>query len=562
MGRRWPWVVATVAVVAAAAAAAAVVATRASGADPDGPSPRPVAAAFLRHWQAGDYPAMYALLTPAVRAAVSPAAFVAAYREDAAVAGEIGIRPSGDLRRFGRRFTTTVVVGTRRFGQISEPLALPFALVRGRYRISWERSMAFPGLLPGERLVRRTLAPRGRGMIRGLGGVVLASGPATARVYPQGSPYALVTGFLAPPRTAAERRLRVAEGWPPDRAYGQGGLEQSLDSLLAGRPSFQLEARTVARVDRVLAVRPGVAPHNVTTTLRPALQLAATEALGGRYGGVVVLNTITGAVLADAGLGMDVVQPPGSTFKMVTASAALSSGKFTLQSTFPYAHYILLNGWRLHNFHSEYCGGTLLEAFAVSCNSVFAPVADAVGARGLIAMAGRYGFDHPPGLAYPAPESVMPSPASLDSDLMVGVAGIGQGGVEASPLQMATVAETIGNLGLRRTPHIVFLPRSASDAGPNRRVLTPAVATGLRTMMEAVVDYGTGVNAAIPGVQVAGKTGTSQVGNGPSDAWFAAFAPAVHPRFAVAVLVVRGGVGGATAAPIARQVLEAALGDG
>ena len=562
MGRRWPWVVAIVAVVAVAGAAVAVVATRASGADPDGPAPRPVVAAFLRHWQAGDYAAMYALLTPAARAAVSPVAFVAAYRHDAAAAGAIGIRPSGDLRRSGRRFTTTVTVGTRRFGQITEPLILPVTLVNRRYRIGWQPSMAFPGLLPGEQLAVRAQAPRGRGMIRGLGGLVLASGPASARIYPQGSPYALVTGYLAPPKTAAQRRLRVAEGWPPGRAYGQGGLEQSLDSLLAGRPSFELQARSPGHLDRGLAVRPGVPPHNVTTTLRPSLQLAATEALGGRYGGVVVLNTITGAVLADAGLGMDVIQPPGSTFKMVTASAALSSGKFTLESTFPYAHYILLDGWRLHNFRSEDCGGTLLLAFAVSCNSVFAPVADAVGAHGLIAMAGRYGFDHPPGLAYPAPESVMPSPASLDSDLMVGVAGIGQGGVEASPLQMATIAETIGNLGLRRAPHIIFLPRSASDAGPDRRVLTPGVAVDLRTMMEAVVNYGTGVNAAIPGVQVAGKTGTSQVGNGPSDAWFAAFAPAVHPRFAVAVLVIRGGVGGATAAPIARQVLEAALADG
>jgi penicillin-binding protein A len=292
------------------------------------------------------------------------------------------------------------------------------------------------------------------------------------------------------------------------------------------------------------------------------VQQAASAALGSRYGGVVVLSPKTGAVVADAGLGMDALQPPGSSFKTVTSSAALKAGVANLDSTYAYARFVVLNGWHLHNFHYEDCGGSLVLAFAVSCNSVFAPLADQVGAKRLDNMAGAFGFNHKPSIAYPAPTSVTPSPKSMPSDLSLGVAGIGQGGVEATPLQMASVAQTIGSGGVQVPPHIVHSPSSASDVKPSHRVISQTVAADVRTMMEAVVTEGTGTAAAIPGVTVAGKTGTAEVGSRPSDAWFIAFAPADDPKVAVAVLVVNGGVGGAVAAPIARQVLEAALGLG
>ena len=161
-----------------------------------------------------------------------------------------------------------------------------------------------------------------------------------------------------------------------------------------------------------------------------------------------------------------------------------------------------------------------------------------------MARADRFGFNRPPAIAYPAPTSVTPKPGALGSDLAVGVAGIGQGGVDASPLQMASVAATIGSEGVRRQPWLVRKPRSARDREPRRRVLPRGVARDVRTMMEAVVEYGTGTSAAIAGVQVAGKTGTAEVGSGRNDdAWFVGFAPAVKPRLAVAVLVVNGGVG-------------------
>ena len=113
----------------------------------------------------------------------------------------------------------------------------------------------------------------------------------------------------------------------------------------------------------------------MTTTLRVPIQQAATNALGGRYGGVVVLSARTGAVEADAGLGMDVLQPPGSSFKTITSAAALTAHKTTLDTVYQYARFALLNGWKLHNFHHEDCGGSLVLAFAVSCNSVFGPLA-------------------------------------------------------------------------------------------------------------------------------------------------------------------------------------------
>ena len=188
-------------------------------------------------------------------------------------------------------------------------------------------------------------------------------------------------------------------------------------------------------------------------------------ALGARYGGIVVLDPRTGAVRADAGLGMDVTQPPGSSFKTVTASAALTAGTAALTDTYPYEKYVVLNGWRLRNFHHELCGGSFVQAFADSCNSVFAPVADEVGAKRLVAMARAFGFNEHPTIAYPAPESTTRKPAQMPSDLSLGVAGIGQGGVIASPLQMASVAQTIASRGMRHPPFIVHSPRACAATG-------------------------------------------------------------------------------------------------
>lgn len=552
------------AAVVAAVTGVAVVMTGASGKAARRPPPDPTTApvpAFVADWHAGDYAGMYALISPRAQARVSSAHFVALYRQAAVIATMHGLRATGPPRPQGAMVSVPMSVATRLFGRLAETVSVPVVGTAHGRRVGWTRALAFPGLAPGEHLTLHARAPHGRGRILDRSGAVLAEGPATARTYPQGSAFAIVTGYLKhPPR--ADVAARVRAGWQATAPYGQGGLEESLDPLLAGTPRFVLRAVSkTTGVRRVLAVRPGASPRNVTTTLRVPIQQAATMALGARYGGVVVLSARTGAVEADAGLGMDALQPPGSAFKTITSAAALTAGKTTLATTYAYARFALLNGWKLHNFHHEDCGGSLVLAFAVSCNSVFGPLAVSVGAPKLVAMADAFGFNRPASIAYPVPESVTRPPSDMRSPLDLGVAGIGQGGVDATPLQMASVAQTIGSGCTRKPPFLIRRPLSAREPHAPVRACSRPVAGQLTTMMEAVVTEGTGTSAAIPGVTVAGKTGTSEIGGPhvPTDAWFIAFAPVGAPKVAVAVLVVKGGVGGDVAAPIARQVLEAAL---
>ncbi len=566
--RAWTLRLAVLAAVTAAAAGIAFVITSASGTTAPGSTHRtdptvPVGQ-FLADWHAHDYAGMYALVSPRARARVSLQRFSTLYGRAATIATMRGLRPVSRLRRVNGGVAVTMSVATRRFGRVSLQLTVPLVHTAGGMRVAWTRALTFPGLAAGERLHVDVQAPTTRGRILDRSGAVLAEGPPTARTYPQGSPFAVVTGYVKAPQ-GAQVAVRTKAGWPAGEPYGQGGLEQSLDPILAGSPRFVLQAEPAAGGSpRVLAVHPGHRPRDVTTTMRVSVQEAAVTALGARYGGVVVLSAATGAVQADAGLGMDALQPPGSSFKTITSAAALTAHKTTLDTVYPYARYALLNGWKLHNFHHEDCGGSLLLAFAVSCNSVFGPLAVSVGAPKLVAMADAFGFNHSPTIAYPAPESVTRPAADMQSPLDLGVAGIGQGGVDATPLQMASVAQTIGSGCVRRPPYLIRRPLADREPHTPVQACSREVAGQVTTMMEAVVSEGTGRSAAIPGVTVAGKTGTSEVGpaNVPTDAWFIAFAPAQHPKVAVAVLVVKGGVGGDVAAPIARQVFEAALGGG
>ncbi|HWX45665.1 MAG TPA: penicillin-binding transpeptidase domain-containing protein [Solirubrobacteraceae bacterium] len=369
-------------------------------------------------------------------------------------------------------------------------------------------------------------------------------------------------------------------------------------SSTAGTTAQSPTASTAAEGGgRVLA---SAAPHAgsaVRTTISPALQSAAVSALGGQYGGVIAMEPASGGVLAVAGIGLDTLQPPGSTFKMITVSGVLQAGIASPRSTFPYATAATLDGVQLHNANGEECGGSLVEAFAVSCNSVFSPLGVKLGAARLVATAERFGFNHPPGIAGAA-QSTIPPAADIQGELAVGSTAIGQDQVLASPLEMATVAATIAYGGLRPTPSLLLAPSGVGGSHHAVRAVSAGTARTVRGMMIDVVRYGTGTAAAIPGVVVAGKTGTAELGppagssscataaqkptegaeqttgehasesggctteqSNPqdTDAWFAAFAPAVHPKIAVAVLLVRDGAGGATAAPVARQVIEAGL---
>jgi cell division protein FtsI/penicillin-binding protein 2 len=252
----------------------------------------------------------------------------------------------------------------------------------------------------------------------------------------------------------------------------------------------------------------------------------------------------------------------------VTTVAGLEDRKVKPSSKFPVETKAVIEGVDLENANGESCGGTFVNSFAHSCNSVFAPLGVKVGAERLVETAERFGFNRPPGVPGAA-VSTIPAADEIGGDLAVGSSAIGQGKVLATPLQMASIAQTIAAEGVRTPPTIV------AGAPPPKpiRVTTARVARQIEKMMVAVVRYGTGTAASLDGAKVAGKTGTAELrstqGDAPSetneppgsdtDAWFAAYAPIKRPKLAVGVLFVKAGAGGETAAPAARIVLQAGL---
>ncbi len=635
-----------------ALAAVAFVVGAIVGAGHSSPSPAPgVAARFAAAWTKGDYASMYSELAPASQRAVSPSELARTYREAlmTATAEREVVKGAPQSAADGVEVVATTV-HTRLFGTLAERFRLPIVPGphEGEARVRWSRSLAFPGLREGELLSRRTeLPPRAALLARE--GSVLAQGPATAagtRSSPLGAAASAIVGEVGPIPSSRLQALE-AEGVPANAIVGVSGLELAADTRLRGTPGGELLAvrsagatsagettsaqnTNAAATDagatgggRVLARASAHAGSAVRTTISPALQTAVVTALGGQYGGVIAMEPVSGQVLGVAGIGLDALQPPGSTFKMITVSGVLEAGIARPTSTFPYATAAKLDGVLLHNANNEECGGSLVEAFAVSCNSVFSPLGAKLGAARLVAMAERYGFNHPPGIEGAA-ESTLPPASQIQGELAVGSTAIGQDQVLASPLEMATVAATIADGGRRPTPSIVSAPSPGGpgsgaggqdDAGGQEngaggestaggsasttgtRAISAATARAVRGMMLDVVRFGTGTAAAIPGVEVAGKTGTAELStpaqcnasseqkptegeepasssehtsesgscateqNNPknTDAWFAAFAPALHPKIAVGVLMVRDGAGGESAAPVAKQVIEAAL---
>jgi cell division protein FtsI/penicillin-binding protein 2 len=449
-----------------------------------------------------------------------------------------------------------------------------FGVVRGRLlvpvedgRVAWRPNLVFPGLAEGERLARRSLPPE-RAPLLARDGEILAEGPADARSSPLGGLAASIAGVMEPPDTALERRGLYARGFPRDWPIGQNGLERAFDAELGGVPGGVLVAG-----GRVIAASRPRKAQPMRTTIDTDVQEAAVAALAGRLGGIAALDPRTGEIRALAGLAFSAPQPPGSTFKIVTATAALEARAVRPRTQFPYETAAVIDGVELENANGEVCGGTFTESFAHSCNSVFAPLGEKIGAERIVSAAVRYGWNTPPVVLGEAP-STLPKASDITSPLEVGSTAIGQGRVLATPLRLASVAQTISSGGVR------IEPRLEAGRPPVRvRVTTPRVARTIGRMMTAVVDYGTGTAAAVPGIKVAGKTGTAELEDtrGPNaeldptvppppedgsntDAWFTAYAPARRPRIVVAVMLVRAGAGGETAAPAARLVLGQVLG--
>jgi peptidoglycan glycosyltransferase len=398
--------------------------------------------------------------------------------------------------------------------------------------------------------------------------------------------------------------------------FGRSELEQAYNEYLAGEAA-ELLPQTLA--DLVLGRDKRGA--TIVTTIVPELQEAAEQAAEAQSGDVAVaaIDPATGDVLAlvseptydpnplasqdpevvrstwdelnedpDKPLlsrANDELFPPGSSFKIVTASAALENG-FGPDSTWPNPRELdlPLTDETLENFGGSHCSGgaptiTLASALQQSCNVTFGEIGLRLGAGRLADQARDFGFTPEAGedlipFDIPLVSGVFPDAVTFEGrDPAVALSAIGQQDVATNPLHMALVAGAIGNGGVMMRPRLVTEVRDPSgrvvaEFGPEvfSEPLAPQNAAALTAMMVSVVDAGTGTAARIPGVSVAGKTGTAQHGEGEAPhAWFVSFAPAGAPQVAVAVIVLDGGslgdeaTGGQIAAPIARAVIEAAL---
>ncbi|MCU1459074.1 MAG: cell division protein FtsI/penicillin-binding protein 2 [Actinomycetia bacterium] len=448
------------------------------------------------------------------------------------------------------------------------------------------------------RLEARFAKPRGE-ILSADGKVLARSVPTTdlykyQRQYPAGPLFAQIVGYHS--------------------LFRNTGVEAQYDTDLTGdSSSFDLaNAKGLFTGKQVTG--------NVVLTLRSDLQFAAMSLLGDQKGSIIVMDTKTGGILAmysnpsfdpgpmashdqhvvettlkaldathtDVPASYAGLYPPGSTFKVVTAGVALDTGLATPTTpSYPILQRLTLpqTSATLANFgppsNPERCGGTLAQSFTVSCNTTFGQVGLNLGESFVPGM-DKFGIGSTPPLDLRNPGAVAsqgPSAGSFAQNKpQFALAGIGQGPVAVSPLQMALVAATVADNGVVPTPHVVDQIQD-TDGGVVRRVnpgawrtaIKPETAAELNTMMVSVVQSGTGTSARIPGVTVAGKTGTAQQNCAPGvtpcspHAWFIGFAPAEAPRYAVAVIVERGGsigseaTGGHLAAPLAQKMLVEAL---
>jgi cell division protein FtsI/penicillin-binding protein 2 len=532
------------------------------------------ASRFVEAWEAKDFRAMYRELSLASKAEVDFDQFAGAYREAQQIATMRDLEADSAQDPSSREGTETVAVPiaieTVAFGEVEAELELPFA----DGGIDWGPSLVFPGLAPGDHLEAEVeLAERAPILARD--GSVLAEGPAEAREHPLGSAAIDVTGEVGMAPEEDEAAL-ARRGFPPETPVGVSGLELAFNARLAGKPGGSLLAVSAdgSRSRKLASARPQPGAP-VKTTIDPDLQESAVAGLAGRAGGVAVLDARTGDVRALAGQAFSAPQPPGSTFKIITTVAALEKGVVSLDDEFEITNGVNVGGRFINNANGEYCGGTFPEAFAESCNADFAPLGPKIGNDALVETAEKFGFNSPPSLyterilgeVEPAESSI---PEEIGEEIDLGVSAIGQGEVLATPLEMASVAQAVANGGVREPTSIVANPKLRPEADPVN-VMSEQTAKEVTKLMIGVVTEGTGTAGAIAEAQVAGKTGTAELGPKPGqeesenpvqvkDAWFAAFAPAEKPRLAVGVLLIEAeAAGGEVAAPIASQVLSAGL---
>ncbi len=437
-----------------------------------------------------------------------------------------------------------------------------------------------------------------RGLIRAADGTILATnrprkvGGQTLyfRRYPQGGLFSHVVGYSTQSRARA-------------------GLESSLNDFLTGSNS-NLGTVLKTTLDRIRGAT--IKGNNVWLTLRPGAQRVAMQQLAGKCGSVVALDPRTGKVLVMASRptydpnlvesnfrkirttsaacrpaapllnrATDGLFVPGSIFKVVTSAAALDSGRYTINSTFFDRGYCIEYGKQVRNFGDQngpevFGSVNFLQALEHSINAVFCEIGKSIGAGRILRTSKQFGFYKDPPLETPGNERA-PSglydhgrlfyPTDPATQVDPGRLAFGQERMLTTPLQMAIVAAAVGNKGVIMEPHVVDRITAPGGGivertGPRKykRAMRTNTAADLEKMMEAVVTGGTGTAAQIPGVRVAGKTGTAETGGTLNTTWFIAFAPAGAPRVAIAVVLQnQTGAGGTTAAPIAKAVMQAIL---
>ncbi|HEY6627480.1 MAG TPA: penicillin-binding transpeptidase domain-containing protein [Acidimicrobiia bacterium] len=456
--------------------------------------------------------------------------------------------------------------------------------------VTWIQVIHADALKADPRNARPALSERGkeRGLIVTIDGTVVAESVADpddprsfVRTYPEGEAFAHVVGYNS-------------------FIVGDSGLEEAYAPVLRSKRDL-----TISDLISVILGR-DLRPHSIEMTVNGPLQMAAYEALGGQTGAVVAIDPKTGAVLAavsspsfdpESLLGEDAaavwdelladpVSPlsdrstkelfaPGSTFKTVVTATALDTGEADPSTEFPDPVEYQLEGSTetISNFDGEVCNDgesvTLLVAFVRSCNTVFADLSVRLGARDIGITAEALGFNTDLDFPWSVPQASYPVDELIDDPAALAQSGIGERDVRATPLHMAMVAAAVANQGEVFNPYLVNRVFDADGSTLETsqpislgRAMAPATASVLAQMMERVVTEGTGRNAAVPGIRVAGKTGTAEgAGDGPH-AWFIGFAPVDDPTIAIAVLIAGGGdigesaTGGGVAAPIAADLIS------
>lgn len=389
---------------------------------------------------------------------------------------------------------------------------------------------------------------------------------------------------------------------------GRTGLENYLDNSLRGDNSAQF----FEQLNALFSGNP-VTGASVELSIDENIQQVAWDALGNNRGAVIAMDPSTGRIIAlvskpgfDANLlathntadasanyktlltrkdaplinraiGGD-LYAPGSVFKLIVASAAFESGKYTPQSTLPNPSKYTLPGTKttITNAGESSCGGSpkvsIATALKLSCNIPFAQLGIALGQEAIAAQAKKFGFGE--SVTIPMKSTASVYPTGMD-DAQTGLSSFGQFDVRVSPLQIVMVSAAIANDGIQMQPYLVDQIFTSNltllqETKPTelRRSISTSTAESVKNMMISAVATGVSSNARIPGVVVAGKTGTAENGVGqPYTLWFTGFAPAKNPKVAIAVVIENGGGfgqsgrGNSVAAPIAKKVMQAVLGN-